>query len=289
MSETIPPSLVLIIVGAVTGVSISALFTGGLLPAAVAALALVVLVFFRSRGDRIRDRRVPMRESRKAVRCGDTGADPAVPDPLRRSSTGVTTATEVATIGVVYAVLVGLFDLSRSSTGAAVFPILVETAALSGAILLIIGTATAMAWALTQAGFAQSLATMMTNLPGGKVGFMAVSIVVFIVLGSVLEGLPAMVLFGPLLFPVAQQLGINEVHYAIVAILAMGIGLFSPPFGVGFYQTCLIGRATSDAGAGADLALHADAGGGADRGGGGAVVVDRVCALMAIASSAAIG
>ena len=55
-----------------------------------------------------------------------------------------------------------------------------------------------------------------------------------------------MVLFGPLLFPIAQQQGIHVVQYGIVAILAMGIGLFSPPFGVGFYQTCLIGRATSD-------------------------------------------
>jgi TRAP-type C4-dicarboxylate transport system permease large subunit len=103
-----------------------------------------------------------------------------------------------------------------------------------------------MAWALTQAGFAQTLADIMGHLPGGKVGFLAVSIVLFIMLGSVLEGLPAMVLFGPLLFPIAEQVGINVVHYAIVAILAMGIGLFSPPFGVGFYQTCLIGRASSD-------------------------------------------
>jgi TRAP-type C4-dicarboxylate transport system permease large subunit len=55
-----------------------------------------------------------------------------------------------------------------------------------------------------------------------------------------------MVLFGPLLFPIAQEVGLNVVHYAIVAILAMGIGLFSPPFGVGFYQTCLISKVTSD-------------------------------------------
>lgn len=123
---------------------------------------------------------------------------------------------------------------------------LVETASLSGAILLIVGTATAMAWALTQAGFANSLASLMISMPGGHWGFLAISIVVFIILGSVLEGLPAMVLFGPLLFPVARNLGINDVHYAIVAILAMGIGLFSPPFGVGFYQSCLIGRASSD-------------------------------------------
>ena len=56
---------------------------------------------------------------------------------------------------------------------------------------------------------------------------------VFVVLGSVLEGVPALVLLAPLLFPIARQLGIHEVHYSMVVILAMGIGLFAPPFGVG--------------------------------------------------------
>ena len=64
---------------------------------------------------------------------------------------------------------------------------------------------------------------------------------VFIVLGSVLEGIPAIVVFGPLLFPAARLLGINEVHYAMVAVLAMGIGLFAPPFGIGFYTACAVG------------------------------------------------
>lgn len=244
MSETIPPSLVLIIVGAVTGVSISALFTGGLLPAGIAAAGLALLVFFRSRGDRPDGKRVPARAKARLFVI----AIPALmlPFVIRYAVlAGVATATEVATVGVVYAISVGIavyrcFDWRRLG------PILVETAALSGAILLIIGTASAMAWALTQAGFAQTLTELMAGLPGGRAGFLAISIAVFIVLGSVLEGLPAMVLFGPLLFPVAQQLGIHLVQYAIVAILAMGIGLFSPPFGVGFYQTCLIGKVPSD-------------------------------------------
>jgi TRAP-type C4-dicarboxylate transport system permease large subunit len=58
-----------------------------------------------------------------------------------------------------------------------------------------------------------------------------------------------MVLFGPLLFPVAKAAGINEVHYAIVAVLAMGIGLFAPPLGVGYYSACAIGKASPDAAA----------------------------------------
>jgi TRAP-type C4-dicarboxylate transport system permease large subunit len=104
-----------------------------------------------------------------------------------------------------------------------------------------------MAWALTQSGFSRQLSQAMTDMPGGAAGFLAVSIVAFIVLGSVLEGIPAIVLFGPLLFPSARAIGIHEVHYAMVVILAMGIGLFAPPFGVGYYAACAIGRVSPDA------------------------------------------
>jgi TRAP-type C4-dicarboxylate transport system permease large subunit len=121
---------------------------------------------------------------------------------------GVATATEVSTIGIVYGLLVGLlvyrrFDWRR------LMPMLIETAALSGAILLIIGTATGMAWGLTQSGFSRALAAAMTGLPGGAASFIAVSIVAFTILGSVLEGIPAIVLFGPLLFPIARAVGVH--------------------------------------------------------------------------------
>ena len=154
---------------------------------------------------------------------------------------GVATATEVSTIGIAYSALAGLL-IYRRFDWAALRPMLVYTASLSGSILLIIGTATGMAWGLTQSGFSRSLAAVMTGLPGGAATFMAVSIAAFIVLGSVLEGIPAIVLFGPLLFPIARAVGIHEVHYAMVVILAMGIGLFAPPFGVGYYTACAIGR-----------------------------------------------
>src|SRR5207302_1598406 len=154
---------------------------------------------------------------------------------------GVATATEVSTIGIVYSTLAGLL-IYRQFDWRRLMPMLVETAALSGAILLIIGAATGMAWALTQSGFSRSLADAMTGLPGGAATFIAISIVAFIVLGSVLEGIPAIVLFGPLLFPIARAVGVHEVHYAMIIILAMGIGLFAPPFGVGYYAACAIGR-----------------------------------------------
>ncbi len=240
-TETIPPSLVLITIGSVTGVSIAALFTGGLLPGAVLAITLCMLVWWRYRHEDLSHvRRASGGDILKALVVALPAL--ALPFVIRAAVVeGVATATEVSTIGIVYALLVGLlvyrqFDWQRLR------PMLVETASLSGAILLIIGTATGMAWGLTQSGFSRALATAMTGLPGGAATFMAVSVLAFVILGSVLEGIPAIVLFGPLLFPIARAVGIHEVHYAMVVILAMGIGLFAPPFGVGYYAACAIGR-----------------------------------------------
>jgi tripartite ATP-independent transporter DctM subunit len=245
MSETIPPSIVLITVGSVTGVSIAALFTGGLLPAFVGMLALCVVVWWQSRSEDLSTaRRFSWGEKGKLLLIAIPGL--GLPIVIRTAVVeGVATATEVSTIGVVYAILVGVF-IYRQFDWRRVYPILVETASLSGAILLVVGAATAMAWALTQSGFSRQLVDLMALVPGGKVGFLLVSALAFIVLGSVLEGVPAIVLFGPLLFPIARAMGVNEVHYAMVAVFAMGFGLFTPPFGVGFYLACAIGRVSPD-------------------------------------------
>jgi tripartite ATP-independent transporter DctM subunit len=258
-TETIPPSLVLITIGSVTGVSISAMFTGGLLPGAVMAVMLAGVVWWRNRDAPVS---IAQRASGAQTLRVFAAALPGLilPFVIRAAVVeGVATATEVSTIGVIYGLVYGssvstigviyglVYGSSRSISRPKiawhrVWPALVDTAALSGAILFIIGTATGMAWALTQSGFSRTLAEAMTGLPGGSLTFMAASIAAFMILGSVLEGIPSIVLFGPLLFPIARAVGIHEVHYAMVVILAMGIGLFAPPFGVGYYTACAIGR-----------------------------------------------
>jgi tripartite ATP-independent transporter DctM subunit len=246
-TETIPPSLILITIGSVTSISIAALFTGGLLPGLVVGLILCVLVGWRARKE---DRAVSPRVGMAEIARSFLIAIPALALPfLIRGAVvgGVATATEVSTIGIVYSALAGLliyrrFDVSR------LLPMLVQTASLTGAILLIVGAATGMAWAITSSGFSRVVAGWIAVMPGGAASFMAISIVLFVVLGSVLEGIPVIVLFGPLLFPIARQVGIHEVHYAMVAILAMGVGLFAPPFGVGYYVACAIGRCNPDDG-----------------------------------------
>lgn len=248
-TETIPPSLVLITIGSVTGVSITALFTGGILPAVVVGALLCAMVWYRNRK---MDVATGTKADGKTVRRTFVVALPAIflPFLIRFAVVeGIATATEVSTIGIAYTIIVGLL-LYRQFDWRRIVPMLVDSASLSGAILLIIGAATGMAWALTQSGFSDALAQAAQTLPGGRWGFLAASVVGFIILGSVLEGIPAVVLFGPLLFPVAQMVGVHEVHYAMVVILSMGIGLFLPPFGVGYYSACAVGKVDPNEGIG---------------------------------------
>jgi tripartite ATP-independent transporter DctM subunit len=245
MAELIPPALVLIIVGTVCSVSIQSLFTGGLLPAVVASLFLIVTALIRAGNGGSELKATDGAKSRwRAFVVALPGL--ALPFLIRFFVvSGLTTATEVSTAGVVYTLIVGLL-VYREFDWRQAYPMLRETAVLTGAIVFMIATATAMSWALTQAGFATTLADVVEHAPGGKVTFVALSIILFIVLGSLLEGIPVIVLFGPLLFPIASQMGVNQVHYAIIVVLAMSIGMFAPPIGIGYYGACVVGKCDPD-------------------------------------------
>jgi tripartite ATP-independent transporter DctM subunit len=140
-TETVPPSLVLITIGSVTGISISALFTGGLLPGAVLAITLCALVWWRYRNE---DLSLVERATTSQIVRTFFIALPALALPfvIRAAVVeGIATATEVSTIGIVYSFVVGLL-IYRQFDWRRLMPMLIETASLSGAILLIIGTAT---------------------------------------------------------------------------------------------------------------------------------------------------
>ncbi len=245
MADTVPPSIVLIVLGSVAGVSIAGLFTSGFVIAMVLLLMLAVLARWKARGENMEAiRRAPFAVVTKTLLI----AAPALVLPfLIRSAVGggIATATEVSTIAVLYAMIIGAV-LYGGLGWRKIYSMLVETAALSGAILLILGTASAMAWALTQTGFAFQMAAYMTDLPGGWFTYMLVTIGVFMILGCVLEGLPAIVLMAPIMFPIAANLGINNIHYSMVVVTAMNIGLMAPPIGIGFYIACKIGGISPD-------------------------------------------
>jgi tripartite ATP-independent transporter DctM subunit len=144
---------------------------------------------------------------------------------------------------VVYALVVGSIVFRELSFMAAAHSF-VQSAIRSGLVLFIVAAAQSLAFVLTLQQVPHAVGDLMLSLSGshGVWLFMLLSIAVLIVMGSVLEGAAALIIFGPLLMPVAVKLGIDPLHFGVVLVVAMGIGLFAPPLGLGLYGACLIGN-----------------------------------------------
>jgi len=156
---------------------------------------------------------------------------------------GFATATEISAFAAVYAIVIGslVFRELSFKTAADSF---VQAATRSGLVLFIVAAAQSLAFILTLQQVPHAVGDMMLSLSStnGSWLFMLLSIAVLIVMGSVLEGAAALIIFGPLLLPVAVKLGIDPLHFGVVLVISMGLGLFAPPLGLGLYGACLIGN-----------------------------------------------
>jgi TRAP-type C4-dicarboxylate transport system permease large subunit len=114
-------------------------------------------------------------------------------------------------------------------------------------VLFIIAAAGSFAWTLTAANLPTALIKALDLVGHSPALFLIGSMLLLIVVGSLLEGLPALIILAPLLMPIANSLGIDSIHYGIVILLAMGIGIFIPPIGICFYIACAVSEAKVEA------------------------------------------
>ena len=242
MAETIPPCINLIILGFVANLSIGGLFVAGLLPAALMAAALIAVSIIFGRRPAATEAAQP-RNNVSGLWSGAIASFGLIFMIFAGFKSGFATATEISAFAALYALLVGsvLFGELSLKTAAATF---VHAATRSGLVLFIVAAAQSLAFILTLQQVPHMIGEMMLQLSGahGVWLFMLLSIAVLIVMGSVLEGAAALIIFGPLLLPVAVRLGVNPLHFGVVLVIAMGIGLFAPPLGLGLYGACLIGK-----------------------------------------------
>src|ERR1022692_3530598 len=244
MGETVPPSIAMLVLASVTSLSIGTLFVAGLLPATVMAICLMVLIYVRA-GKRLE---TPKRYSPSEIWRAGLEAVPALIAPIILIGgivSGLATPTEVSSTAVIYAILVSVF-LYKALTFEGIWRVMVDTSAKAGMVLFISSTASTFSWSLTLAKIPQQIASLLGVLQGSAWLFMLGTVVTLILMGALLEGLPALLIFGPLLLPVAPSFGIDPLQYGIVMIIAMGVGAFSPPIGVGMYVTCSICETTME-------------------------------------------
>jgi tripartite ATP-independent transporter DctM subunit len=240
MAETIPPCVNMIILGFVANISIGGLFMAGLIPAGVLALALAaVAIYFGKRinPDEAFEVRTPMIKLLGGALVGLV----MILMIGKGVTSGVATSTEVSAFAVVYAFLVGGLAF-RELTWKSSLRLFVQSGSMTGTILFIVAAASSVSYALTILQIPQYLSSAMIALGHnyGSNSFVVVSVLLMILFGAVLEGAPALIIFGPLLAPIAMRLGVHPLHFGTVMVIAMGLGLFSPPIGLGLFATCAI-------------------------------------------------
>ena len=245
MGILVPPCILMIVIGSVANVSVAALFAAGFLPAVVLALAIMVYIWFDARRSGLEAREVAGLQA-----IWRAFVDAVIPLGLPAIIFGgilggAVTPTEAAVLAVVYAFIVGVF-VYREIKWRDLPGIVVQSAVVTAAVCFLLGTAAVVAWILAVEQVPQTLLRLMLAVPGGNIVFLILTSILFIALGAVLEGLPAVVILLPTFMPVVQRLGIDVIHYSTVVVAATGIGLFLPPIGVGFFIACGIAKVPVD-------------------------------------------
>jgi len=242
----VPPCIPMVVLASLTNLSVAALFMAGFLPAACMALLLLVLVYVQARREGIAQE---VRESAMGLlRAFRRGLLPLLTPVIILGGIlgGVVTPTEAAMLGVIYALFLGMF-VYREIKPRDLVPILVNTASLTGMVMLLVGTASLLSWIFAAEGIPLLLANWMLAISSHPAPFLLLTILVFLVFGAVLEGLPALIILAPIFFPVVNRFGLDPLHYGTVMIAALGIGLFLPPFGIGFFIACGLGQVNVEA------------------------------------------
>lgn len=228
----IPPSIVLVVYGAVTNTSVGGLFAAAIVPGVILGGGLMVMMaYLARRRDLPRHEKRPTRSElpRLSIDAVLAATMPAI--ILFGILFGVFTPTEAAAVACVYGLLLGAF-VFRSLTVDGVHSALRTSIYRSAQLYVIIGFAGVLTWLFAIEGVPGMIADTIEAIGFGPIGFMLFIAVVLLFVGTWLETTAALVILGPTLADVAANLGIHELHFGIIMVLTLSLGLITPPLGI---------------------------------------------------------
>jgi C4-dicarboxylate transporter DctM subunit len=242
-SSLIPPSIDLIIIGVVANISIGGLFAAGILPSLVTLAALVALVYVTAKKlDLPMGPKIPWSQKIKVVRDGIPPMF-TVAIVLGGIYGGIFTPTEAAAVAVVYGFCLSFFvykELKSEDLKKA----LLQTASLSGVVLIMLGTASMVSFVMTFERIPHQIAAAITHYAPNWIVFVLFINVLFLILGMVMDALPAIIVLMPIIVPVAASLGMDPLHLGILVEANVGLGMITPPVGICLYVACGISGIT---------------------------------------------
>jgi C4-dicarboxylate transporter DctM subunit len=235
IGPTIPPSIAMVVYGAIAETSIAKLFLAGFIPGLLLGFAQILVAAYYAKRQKFSVRQKIL--SIQTVTKGFFNTILAILMPvilLGGILSGVFTPTEAAGVAVFYALIVGFF-VYRELTISDFLKILYETSVLTGTILIILAMAHLFGWILAAETVPEIVAKAMISITENRIFILLLINLLLLFTGTIMETLAAIILLTPILLPLAQSIGIDPVHFGIIITVNLNIGLATPPLGV-----CLI-------------------------------------------------
>jgi tripartite ATP-independent transporter DctM subunit len=241
MGVIIPPSIMMVVWGGLMSVSIGGLFMAGILPGLLIALLMMatVLGYARRRNYPVYER-ATLKEFFQAL----GGASLALVTPaiiIGGIVGGLFTPTEASVVAVVYSVLLG--GVIYRSIGLKDFPkVFYDSARFAAISLFCIGTASAFGWLLAYYRIPQALVDVIAGWGSGPVTTGFLIALSFLFVGMFIDAIPAIIILGTVLMPLASNVGMHPIHFAIIGIISLAFGLVTPPYGLCLLISCSLGE-----------------------------------------------
>lgn len=242
IGPTIPPSMAMIVYGSVANTSIAGLFATGFLPGLLMGTLYMILNHRISskRGYQMQAEKASRAEVFKAMKDGIFALFMPV-IILGGILSGIVTPTEAAGVAVGYALFVGLF-IFRTLTPRNIWEALKNTVAISGVSLLLVSVGGILSWVLTVAQIPQTIASTILGITTNKYFFLLLVCILLLIVGCFMDLTASIIILTPILAPIAAQLGIHPLHFGITVVLALNIGLNTPPVGAVLFVVASIGK-----------------------------------------------
>jgi len=243
MGMMIPPCLNMVVLGAMANISIAGLFMGGFLPGFLMAATLMIVIYIQSAKGILPEAEGTRASFRDIMASFKDSVIPLMMPVIIFGGifSGVFTATEAASVATIYAFIVSVF-IYKEITVKDIGKILVDTAILTGVVCLLVGAASGFSWILATHQVPNILGGFIGSVSEGRVIFLLLTIALFFFFGMILDGLPAILIFFPILYPIALALGIHPLHFGVLVIAVVGISIVAPPIGLCLVIICSLAK-----------------------------------------------
>lgn len=237
----IPPSVPMVIAGTLTNLSIAKLFVGGIVPGLIMGLGFIIPTYYMAKKRNYpKHDRVPMKEAVKTIK--DVIWALLMPIILMVGIlSGIFTPTEASIVTVLYAFIVGIF-IYKEIKVKDIFPIFRDTVIAAGSVIILVGIANLFAWILTSERVPQTIASGILSITENPILVILIMNIVLLFTGMFMESIAAIIIMIPVLLPVATAIGMSPIHFSIMAILNLMIGLVTPPVGLCLTTAAQIGK-----------------------------------------------